>query len=178
MKIELSAINPQVKVAITGDESWLASIYESFESDRDSAETPRLSGSLTIDKTSYGTFTTTGQLQFAPYVACGRCDQLLTWPLDLSFSLDCRQETKPTEIVRERDLKESELEIFYFSGDSIDLELILNEMIQIALPTQTIKRDDNGQCIVCHKDLRDDLAYGSRDTARENPFAALKKLQS
>lgn len=178
MKIDLLDIDPQVNVTINGDEPWLESIYRSFESNPNTPAAPRLSGTMTVKKTGYGTYATTGDVKFSPLVACGRCDQLLSWPLDLHFTIDCREEKKSSETARERDLKESEMEIFYFSGGHIDLELILNEMIQIALPSQTVQKDDRDQCMVCHKDLRDDLAYGSREAAKENPFAVLKKLQS
>ena len=103
----------------------------------------------------------------------------LSVTLALSSSILMSGFASAQEIEQENDGTESDLSNQYLdeTGKLIDLELMLNDQILIEIPVQLIKKSpDEKSCLICHKDIGDDLVFGSRKSDK-NPFEKLKNLK-
>lgn len=177
MKIKRDDIpKPGKTLTISGDEAWLASIYEAFHR-QNLKENRRITGSLLIQADAYGFVQVRGEIRFEPLLSCSRCADLVSW--ELARQVDVEFRPKPTEQDREVDLSPEELDYYYLDEDAcVDLELLVNDTIQTAIPTQVIVRSDDGRCCtVCQSDISSPLVSGSSSDEQDSPFAILKNIK-
>ena len=114
---------------------------------------------------------------YAPMVPCSRCEQTIAWPLAIEVEALFRPESEEN---RDRDvtLTEAELDHYYLEGDAVDLEQLVTDLVQTALPTQLVQTSDDGSsCKICLTDLRETQVYGARG-GKASPFADLAKLKN
>ncbi len=177
MRISIRDLNPSLSLKIAGTEPWLARLYADFPL----AEAP-LTGQLEVTyDDGAGTVAVTGHVDYQPTLECARCAKGIPW----AFSLDVdaqfvAAELKPQD--KELNLSESDLDTYYLEDDAVDLEQLLNDVVQTAVPARAVKsNEDETQCLVCEEDLTTTRLYSSdptvADAKPESPFAALKGLK-
>lgn len=183
MKIRLEDINSPKTIILNGLEPWLDGIYQSFPYPPDQSK-PLITGELRLRNLADGmSIDVQGTLSYQPFVDCSRCGIPITWAIAADFHArfipPARQDPEPGE--RDEILTEAKAECYEIDLDhSINLEPLINDRIQVEIPLQTVKKSEDLQdCQVCGKSVADDRVYAesSGNTAKENPFAALKDLK-
>lgn len=179
MKIKVADLKEPLVVKISGSEEWLSTIYGYFPAPEDT-KSPLITGELTVREKGYGIVEITGNISYAPFILCSRCAEPLQWPIERDIDLMYR-DLPENESPRERELTLKEMDEFYIQNGFLDLELIVNEEIQLEVPSTTVPKDNKGRgCSPC-ADLGDKgkTVYTSNpeETDRENPFAVLKNLR-
>ncbi len=177
MHISLSELASPKNLRITGDEAWLGRIYGDFPLGK--AKPPKLTGELQVRLEAGGSVLVTGRFSFAPIVACSRCEDSISWPLDVKVETRFQPARANTSDPR-RDvvLTEADLELYFIEDEAVDLEAVLNDLVHTELPTRILATTADGSaCRICLQDLSDDRVYGQSKTEEASPFAALKGLK-
>ncbi|MBQ48181.1 MAG: hypothetical protein CMP10_12165 [Zetaproteobacteria bacterium] len=174
MKVQIDKIIDKLDISISGKEDWLKTIYSLFSCPNGS-EQPKINGNISINRIEYDRFEVSLKLQFTPWVDCSRCSVPIQWPINKKLSALFRPETEQNNS-KEYDLNIEELDYYFIENGQIDIELLLNEMVQMSLPTQLIRQNRNDECLVCGIDVGTKIIHESKKSNDESPFAALKKL--
>lgn len=177
IKIEDLLLNEAKKLPFSGQENWLEPIYSFFSVPRNQ-QRPLLQGSFCLTR-SENFVEVQGSYQFSPFIPCSRCSELIQWPLTESIKINVLLTEQ--DFLPERNLSKAELDEYYCENRQIDLELILNEAVQLALPTVTtgLSPENPSACPQCHTENLRDCIYSSSTLAEKgrNPFARLKELK-
>ena len=177
MKIKVSDIRKGLTVNVSGDEPWLEETYRSFPSQQ--KPTPKITAAIKLKMSDCQSLIhVSGKIHFAPHLPCSRCDTAIMWPIDQVFDLTyhCAPQPPPRSNQKGETSKEN-IDTFQVVDHQIDCELIINEQIFLALPSQIIRKSsDGGTCLICNKDISKPLIY-STQKAPESPFAKLKGLK-
>jgi len=176
MIIDASKIKSTETIEITGREGWLQQIYASFPTPKGQTM-PILTGSFLVDARDPLMVRIRGTLEYSPFVDCSRCALEITWPMKEEIDVRFLREAPEFEGELEVDLEASGLEDYILNnGKTFDLEVLLNDAIQLSLPTQLIQKNKSNQCLVCLKDLSNPIQLGT-GTDDDNPFSVLKNLK-
>ncbi len=180
MRIKVSDIVDPLTIDVEGDEAWLGKIYESFGVDK-GQKSATVSGSLMIFPEQAGVVLVRGKVEFTPPVDCSRCGKIIPWPISESIEVAYttkseKNESGPHAIV---DLRPQDLDEYLVENDEIDIEVLINEFIQVAVPTRKVLTDEDDRCKICGEDLAGDSVYGQENESEptDNPFAKLKGLK-
>ncbi len=181
MKINLEDINPEKTLQLTGYEPWLEGIYSSFPTPK-GKDRPLLTGFIKLHNVADGmAIEATGRLKYQPYVDCSRCADPITWDINTEVSGRFVPPTQHEPSEREEILTESKAASYEIDLDeTINLEPLVNDRIQLEVPIQTVKKsDDLETCRICGKSVADEKVYaeGEQNPERDNPFAVLKELK-
>lgn len=178
MKIKVSDLKRPLTVTVTGEEEWLAQIYQTFPVPQ-GRETPRLKADVTFTPETASIVDVQANIEYTPYVSCSRCLDPLAWKIERRF--DATYRVAPT--AKEQDeieLSTNDLDEYWIENGMIDIEVLINEEVQLAIPSQTILRDEDGNgCPKCRGELGDKPLYQAKSAVGdkpENPFAVLKNL--
>lgn len=179
MKIKVADLKEPLVVKVSGKEDWLGTIYGYFPAP-EGKNSPLIQGELTVKAKGYGIVEVYGNLAYAPFIECSRCAEPLQWPIHREVDLMYR-ELPVNETPRERELTLKEMDDFYIRDGLIDLELVINEEIQLEVPSTTVPKDSKSRgCSFCSEQAeKGGVAFGSNPEPkeRENPFAILKNLK-
>lgn len=183
MKISINDLNPSRRLPISGSETWLARLYGDFPAPEGSA--PPITGELELTRDDGGCVTVTGALNYAPFLPCSRCAKPLPWPLRMEVEARYYPEdVNPAP--REKNLSKADLDAYYLIDHAVDLEELVNDAVQTALPSQILSVDGNGEnCAVCQEDVSTPYVYiedetkkpGAEPDEKASPFAVLKGLK-
>lgn len=179
MKLNISNLREVKKITVTGDEGWLKTIYDTFHSDANS-KVNKLKAELIITPVGDGFTMVKGEISYTPIVDCSRCGDFIPWSIEDRFEVCFQKEDVNDEQLKERELSAGELDEYYLDGDDIDIELLLNERVQLAIPMRTVlaREDKENECFVCGDDLDEARVIGvSPENDENNPFHALKHLK-
>lgn len=109
-------------------------------------------------------------------LACGRCLDPFTLPVDAAFDLQYQPVATYSEH-EERELGDDDFSAAYYENESIDLGQLMAEQFQLALPMKPLCGEDcQGLCALCGTNLN----RGTCDCQREwdDPrLAALRALK-
>jgi len=175
MRIHVRDLTDKLTLALTGDEDWLARIYGDFPTPPGPhAVKPKISGNLSIDLEEAGTVVVEGRLAFAPLVPCARCDLGIPWPLDLKIRTRFYPEDTGAG-PKERTLSRHELDAYYLENDEVDVEQLVNDLVQTAVPAFVDASDEDGpKCPACGDKPAEDEAFEAPKTSGlKSPFEAL-----
>jgi uncharacterized protein len=121
-------------------------------------------------------FRLVGRVQTTLELACGRCLEPYTLPVDQTFDLRYQPHAENTG-EGEREIEEDDLTTAFYENDEIDLGHLMREQFYLALPMKPLCSDAcRGLCPVCGTNLN----RGACDCRREweDPrLAALKTLR-
>jgi len=177
MIVPLHSLKPTLKIAVQGLEPWLDKIYATFPVPSGKPK-PLIQASVALTRNELtGDVEASGQLTFTPFVNCSRCAEFIPWPVTTDLNARFLNKAPPDGGVA--DLDEEALDEYYFQGDTLDIEPLLNERIQMAVPMQTIRlSDDKTSCLDCGLTVGDDRVYGD-DTDRKppSPFSVLAAVK-
>lgn len=179
MRFKVEELRNPVPIVIKGDEVWLREIYATFDQKKP-GEGPLITGEMTLTPADYGVYYLEGELAYTPSVPCGRCVDRIPWEIKRSFSLRflTPYQDEESDEPLEKDLTPEDLDDYYIENKEIDIEPVLNDLIQTALPTRLIKTTADGKaCAICLEDIEKPLVYEQQSAADASPFAVLKKLK-
>ena len=178
MRLKTDDLREVLTIDIRGDEAWLKDIYASF-GQKEGDSSAKISGRLTVTPSDYGVFYVRGQILFTPFVHCGRCEDMIPWEIDRR--LDARFLTPydaGDEEEAEKDLTPEDLDDYYIEGKEINIEPLVNDLIQTALPSRLIRTTADGKaCAICLEDVQVPLVFEQQSAEDASPFAVLKNLK-
>jgi uncharacterized protein len=86
---------------------------------------------------------------------CSRCMKEFSQPFEASFDLSYLPQPKWTKDA-EIELQYEEMEVAYYDGVALDVNLMILEQIELAIPMKFVCREDcKGLCYKCGTDLND-----------------------
>ncbi len=176
MRLKTDDLREVLTIDIRGDESWLRDIYSSF-GQKEGQDQAKITGRLTVTPADYGVFYVRGQITYAPFVHCGRCEDLIPWQIDRR--LDARFLTPYDDGEdEEKDLTPEDLDDYYIENKEINIEPLVNDLIQTALPSRLIQTTADGKaCAICLEDVQTPLVFEQQTSEEASPFAVLKNLK-
>jgi uncharacterized metal-binding protein YceD (DUF177 family) len=181
MKLKAEDLRSPKTIDISGDEPWLHLIYESFDMQGAVPAARRITGSLTVTPSNYGLYQVEGEVHFTPTVSCSRCEDMIPWEISRKIKVRYLEQApiEDEEEEVERDLEPSDMDAYYIDAQGmIDLEVIINDFIQTALPTRLVKTSPDGKsCLICHKDVSGKAVFQDAIKPEQSPFAALRNLK-
>jgi uncharacterized protein len=87
---------------------------------------------------------------------CSRCTKEFSKPFSASFDLTYLPQPKWSNEDAEIELKYEEMEIAYYDGVALDVNLMILEQIELAMPMKFVCREDcRGLCYKCGADLNE-----------------------
>ena len=183
MRLKVSELLEPVTHSIKGDELWLSDLYKVFQPQSEKPlNASKVSAQLTVTPIPSEPAVIVrvhGTILYDPYVDCARCADPILWPVRAEIDVYYEPPEAKIEKACTRpniNLREDDLNRYFYDNDEIDIEALLNDTIQTHIPSQTILRSTDGdQCLVCSVDLRRQLVYG--EPANDaSPFAILKQM--
>ena len=117
-----------------------------------------------------------GSLSGQMELACSRCLESFAAPAAIDFDL-LLVPGPPTSAAADAELSPTDLDLDYYTGESVDLESLLREQIILMMPLKPLC-DENcqGLCPRCGANLKRETCTCSTDTVN-SPFARLAKLK-
>ncbi len=116
-----------------------------------------------------------GYLEAAVQVECDRCLQILGLAIAPRFHLEYVT-TAQYQALETAELTEEDLDLSVFDGETIDVDEIVSEQLELAVPSQTLCRDScKGFCPTCGADLNLG-ACACHGTETDPRWAELRKL--
>ena len=117
-----------------------------------------------------------GRLEGELGLACGRCLEPFTAPVETDFDLllaPAPQGERPAD----EELSAPELDVDFYADETVDLEAIIREQIILMVPLKPLCREDcQGLCPTCGANLnRESCSCPAAKSA--SPFAQLAKLK-
>ncbi len=181
MQIDVSKIvtNKPEEVVITGNEDWLSEIYALFPTVK-GQEQPKITGKMSIARHEMNILSVKGYVEYMPFVDCSRCAIPISWSISESIEAYGAVGKSPglqTDEEDEDDISGSDDITDYLQENFLNLELIVNEAIQLAIPLRTVPKSENDICQICFKAVGSEAVYCSNDNFSENPFKVLKNLK-
>jgi uncharacterized metal-binding protein YceD (DUF177 family) len=181
MLVKVVGLTEPTTIEISGGEPWLDRIYTSFGLNPLASEHP-IKGNLTISPEHDLGFLVEGRVVFQAPVDCSRCGKDITWPISEDINVFYSANSPDKKDKSENginNLSSDDLDDYRLEDESINLEILINEFIQLAIPNRKVLVDENDNCQICLMDLSDETVFG-QDTSvdlSENPFGKLKGLK-
>ena len=117
-----------------------------------------------------------GSLSGQMELACSRCLESFPAPAAIDFDL-LLVPGPPTAAAADEELSPSDLDLDYYTGESVDLESLLREQIILMMPLKPLCDETcKGLCPRCGANLNRETCTCSTDTVN-SPFAVLAKLK-
>jgi len=142
------------------DEVYQPGALRGADSDYAVIEPVRLGFDIYKDKNK---FRLAGRVQTTLELPCSRCVESFRLPVDSAFELRYHPQSENTG-QGEREVGEDDFSTAYYQNDEIDLEQLMREQFELALPMKPLCRDDcKGLCPVCGTNLNRETCSCVRD---------------
>lgn len=189
MQIRVAELNTQKPktITLTGEESWLKSIAANLNETSDHSKTNPVTGSLTLRMDSAGFVHGTGMLFHEVLRICGRCSHPTSFPLNADVSVRWRPPFT-THVPRDISLTAEDLDVYFIENDRIDIEQVVLDTLQCALPdvdpAHADATDPTQICEPSADEVSEVLVYSDeasgekpQEPEKVSPFAVLKDLK-
>lgn len=118
-----------------------------------------------------------GKIRTAIRYRCSRCLKEAVFPFETGFDL-CYLPQANWKQDEEIELKYEDMEVGYYDGVSLDVDLMVLEQIELAMPMRFVCREDcRGLCPTCGTDLNDGSCQCGVDHT-DSRLAVLKDFRS
>jgi uncharacterized protein len=118
-----------------------------------------------------------GMVRTAIRYRCARCVKEFSSPFDARFNLCYRPQCEWKEN-EEIELKYEDMDLAYYDGITFDVDLMVLEQIELAMPMKFVCRDDcRGLCASCGADLNEGSCPCMVDTT-DSRLAVLRDFRS
>ncbi len=108
-------------------------------------------------------FRLVGSVQTTFELACSRCLEPFTWPVDAAFDLQYQPKAAYTEH-EERAIGEADFSAAYYEDETIDLGQLMAEQLHLSLPMKPLCREEClGLCPQCGTNLNRSTCDCRRD---------------
>jgi len=175
MIVDVSKMKSIETFKIEGTEDWLSKIYAEFKTPKD-AQKPLLQALISVDPRDPACVTVKGTVDYTPFVDCSRCGLAISWAI--SEKIETRFLRDISDLSDDLELNETSIEDFTLTnGKTFDLEELINDAVQLALPTRLIRVGANDECLVCDEKLAEPIQKSTDSESALNPFRALKSLK-
>lgn len=109
-------------------------------------------------------FRVTGQVHGSLSLSCARCLDAFSYSIDTDVDIELRQ--KPKDLAFELELKDDEMDVYYFEGDELDLDPYVYEEVILSIPIRALCSDTcKGMCPQCGKNLNQEECRCERPAA-------------
>ena len=172
MKLMVNSLKFPHKVHITDDAPWLEVIARDLCPT--APDNARIHGDLTLHNDTAGFIHVKGHISADATLPCDRCGKDVHIPLESDLSATFRPafaETAP----REMSLSAEDLEVYFIEEGAIDLEMLVNDSLQCALPGKVLCELSQGDS--CGMEADGPVYQDTKEFERESPFAVLKNLK-
>lgn len=96
---------------------------------------------------------------------CSRCNKEFTENFSAEFNLSYRPQPEWTDENVEVELKYEEMELAFYDGIAFDVNLMVLEQIELAMPMKFVCQEDcKGLCYQCGADLNEGACSCSKET--------------
>ena len=117
------------------------------------SESAQISGRI---KPSGKDFNVTGELATKVSISCDRCLRDLFIPVHETFKLVYVPVVEARSSHGEHEVNVQELDFVYLEDDELDVDQLIRDQLELALPTRILCRDDcRGLCAQCGTDLNE-----------------------
>ncbi len=114
-----------------------------------------------------------GTVRTAVLYRCSRCLKEFVRPLAMEYSLYYLPQPKGKRADEEIELKYEDMDIAYYDGIRLDVDLMILEQIELSMPMKFVCREDcQGLCYICGADLNE----GECGCRKEEPDSRLAAL--
>jgi uncharacterized protein len=118
-----------------------------------------------------------GTVQTAVRFQCARCLKEFSSPFDARFTL-CYLPQAEWKENEEIELKYEDMDVAYYDGITFDVDLMVLEQIELAMPMKYVCREDcKGLCASCGSDLNEGPCPCKADTT-DSRLAVLRDFRS
>jgi uncharacterized protein len=105
-----------------------------------------------------------GKVETAIRFKCSRCVREFSRPFATSFDLFYLPQPHWTNEDDEIELRYEDMEVGYYDGVQLDVDLMVLEQIELAMPMKFVCRDDcKGLCYKCGADLNEETCRCKKD---------------
>ena len=106
-----------------------------------------------------------GTVETSMRFRCSRCTKEFSRTLEASFDLSYLPQPKWTNENGEIELRYEDMEVAYYDGVALDVDLMVLEQIELAIPMKFVCREDcRGLCCQCGADLNDGACLCKNET--------------
>lgn len=150
MKVRFADIDSGLTVELKGGEEWLAGIRKTFV--RGIKED--FSGSIALRRLARDRFEVKIDVGFTPILPCAKCNE----SIEMKFKIaeEAVVENSKERIYADRksvELQPEDFEVYSMPGAFLDVEVILNDAVQLAIPDQCValenRESGHERCSVC-----------------------------
>jgi uncharacterized protein len=121
-------------------------------------------------------FRLVGAVKTTLELACGRCLEPFTWPVDESF--DLRYQPHATGSEGEHAIEEDDLTTAFYENDTIDLGHLMHEQFLLSMPMKPLCSDAcHGLCPICGTNLNRETC-DCRPVWEDPRLAVLRNLKT
>ena len=118
-----------------------------------------------------------GTVRTAIQYKCSRCLKEFARPLAMNYSLYYLPQPKGIPGDEEIALKYEDMDIAYYDGIRLDVDLMVLEQIELSMPMKFVCREDcRGLCYICGADLNEGIC-GCKREAPDSRLAALLEFR-
>jgi len=118
-----------------------------------------------------------GTVRTAILYKCSRCLKEFARPLELGYSLLYLPQPEKIRADEEIELKYEEMDIAYYDGIRLDVDLMVLEQIELSMPMKFVCREEcRGLCYICGADLNEGIC-GCRKEEPDSRLAALLEFR-
>lgn len=174
MIVDVSKMKSVETIKVEGTEPWLSKIYSEFKTPKN-ATLPLLQAAISVDARDPACVTVKGSVDYTPFVDCSRCGIGISWPI--SETIETRFLRDIPEFSEDLELDEASIEEFTLKdGKTFDLEELINDVVQLALPPRLVRVGENDECLICDEKLSEPI-HNVKEAESLNPFKALKNIK-
>jgi uncharacterized protein len=105
-----------------------------------------------------------GSVKTAIRFRCSRCTKEFSQPFAASYDLSYLPQPKWANETAEIELRYEDMEVAYYDGVALDVDLMILEQIELAMPMKFICREDcKGLCDQCGADLNEGMCLCKKE---------------
>jgi uncharacterized metal-binding protein YceD (DUF177 family) len=173
MRLKISLLKSPHLISISSSDQWLKGIATNISQDNQTEA--NISGELTLKTDTAGFIHALGHVTASAKLSCDRCGQDVTAPL----SCDVKASFRPPysgQAPKETTLSLEDLDVYFIENGEIDLEALVNDALQCAIPSHILCEDLGGKsCAGLTEDPSDNV--NAESSWSHSPFAGLKSFK-
>ncbi len=118
-----------------------------------------------------------GTVRTAIQYKCSRCLKEFARPLAMNYNLYYLPQPRGIRADEEIELKYEDMDIAYYDGIRLDVDLMIVEQIELSMPMKIVCREDClGLCYICGADLNEGVC-GCKKQETDSRLAALLEFR-
>lgn len=119
-----------------------------------------------------------GHIRARAEVDCDRCLKVVDVPVETDFDAAFVPATMNADVDKEAELRDEDLDVSVFDGETIDVDELVREQILLALPLHALCADDcKGLCPTCGTNKNTDASCGCEQKEIDPRWTVLKDLR-